>query len=71
MNGLDLLVEVERLQLVDMCLAPTIGISVVAMHSHLLSSSLLFFGYGLTSNCVENIGTCASQTLEVVGNVHR
>lgn len=62
----DLLVQIVRMKLVDMCLAPAIRVAVIAVQCDLLSSGLLLLRDSVSRTVVLVL---LAHSLQVVGNV--
>lgn len=71
MNRSYLLVQVECLELVDVCLALAVWVAVEGVQRDLLPPRQLLFRDGLPRGGVEDIASLAGQPLQVVGYVRR
>jgi hypothetical protein len=68
-DGPNLLIKIESLQLVDVGLAFTFRIAIETVDGDLLSSGELLLRDGLARDSVKNVAALTSKTLEVIGDV--
>lgn len=71
MDGPNLLVDVDCMQLTDVTLALAFRVAVKTIEGDLLPPSLLLFRDRLASDSIEKIAPLTRQPLEVVGNIRR
>ena len=68
-DGANLLLYVEILQVAHLRLAFALGVAVQAVHDGLFAASQLVFRNRLASNGVEDVASLARQPLQIIGNV--
>lgn len=68
-DGTNLLLHVETLQMVHVRLALPFRVAVKAVHSSLFAAYELVLGDGLASDGVKHVAALARKSLQVVGNV--